>query len=87
MNNGWTLERRKRQAEMIKTWRPWEKSTGPKTAEGKQASAKRGHKGGRREILRSLSRKLRTQQRELDVALLIGLRESGVDMQDKVTGL
>ena len=36
-NNGWTPERRKRQAEMIKNWKPWEQSTGPTTPEGKEA--------------------------------------------------
>jgi|WetSurMetagenome_2_1015567.scaffolds.fasta_scaffold32360_6 hypothetical protein len=35
MANGWTPERRARQAEMIRTWRPWEKSTGPRTPDGK----------------------------------------------------
>jgi len=35
MANGWTPERRARQAAMIRTWKPWEKSTGPKTDEGK----------------------------------------------------
>lgn len=40
MSDGWTPERRARQAELIRTWRPWEKSTGPRTAAGKQASSK-----------------------------------------------
>jgi hypothetical protein len=31
----WTEERRKKQAEAIKRWKPWEKSTGPKTRQGK----------------------------------------------------
>jgi hypothetical protein len=31
----WTEERRKKQAEAIKRWKPWEKSTGPKTKDGK----------------------------------------------------
>lgn len=39
MSNGWTDERRARQREMIRTWRPWEKSTGPRTVEGKAVSA------------------------------------------------
>ncbi|HEY8190934.1 MAG TPA: hypothetical protein VIG74_00815, partial [Alphaproteobacteria bacterium] len=33
--NGWTPERRARQAALIRTWRPWTRSTGPKTAAGK----------------------------------------------------
>ena len=35
MGNGWTLERKARQAVLIKNWRPWDRSTGPKTLEGK----------------------------------------------------
>ncbi|MCC7305630.1 MAG: hypothetical protein IT558_05150, partial [Alphaproteobacteria bacterium] len=34
-NTGWTPERRARHAEAIRRWKPWEKSTGPKTARGK----------------------------------------------------
>ena len=35
MNNGWTAERRARQSALIRTWKPWEQSTGPRTDEGK----------------------------------------------------
>ncbi|MDA8416482.1 MAG: hypothetical protein M0Z78_05340 [Betaproteobacteria bacterium] len=40
MANGWTPERRARQAELIRTWKPWTRSTGPQTPEGKIASSK-----------------------------------------------
>ena len=41
-SNGWTPERRARQAELIRAWKPWEQSTGPKSPEGKAiASANR----------------------------------------------
>lgn len=33
--SAWTPERRAQQAERIRLTKPWEKSTGPKTAEGK----------------------------------------------------
>lgn len=69
MNNGWTLERKKRQAKLIKNWRPWEKSTGPRTEKGKQASAMRGYKGGTRKMLRELGKALREQQGELEKIL------------------
>jgi len=36
--NGWTQERRARQAENIKRWKPWEKSTGPTSKKGKARS-------------------------------------------------
>lgn len=48
MANGWTPERRARQAALIKTWKPWQKSTGPKTEEGKAASASNSTKHGMR---------------------------------------
>lgn len=48
MANGWTSERRARQSELIRTWRPWERSTGPRTAEGKARVAQNGtgYRGG-----------------------------------------
>src|SRR5262252_7177299 len=36
---GWTRERRARQAVLIRAWKPWTRSTGPKTARGKAVSA------------------------------------------------
>ena len=39
MANGWTIERRVRQAAMIHTWKPWESSTGPQTSKGKLSSS------------------------------------------------
>lgn len=39
MNNGWTPERRARQAALIRSWKPWERSTGPRTESGKAAAS------------------------------------------------
>lgn len=64
MANGWSPERRARQAELIQQWRPWEKSTGPRTAEGKARTARNGFKGGDRPKLRALSRELNEALRE-----------------------
>ena len=36
----WTPEDRARQADLIRTQKPWEKSTGPKTERGKRASSR-----------------------------------------------
>jgi hypothetical protein len=56
-----TSEHRALRAELIRRWKPWEKSTGPKTAEGKARAAVRGYKGGTRTLLRALSKTLREQ--------------------------
>lgn len=69
MGNGWTPERRARQAELIRTWRPWAKSTGPRTAEGKARTSRNGFKGGFRATLRDLARELNAALREQREAL------------------
>ena len=66
MANGWTLERRARQAERIREWRPWEQSSGPKTEAGKAAVARNPWKGGTRQVLRDLARALDEQRKGLD---------------------
>lgn len=42
----WTKESRQRQSELIRTWQPWTKSTGPRTAEGKAAIAMNNYRTG-----------------------------------------
>jgi hypothetical protein len=54
MASTWTPERRARQAELIKTWQPWSKATGPVTAEGKTKSSMNAYRGGFRPLLREL---------------------------------
>lgn len=54
--NGWTPERRAKQAELIRSWRPWEKSTGAQTTEGKARVAMNAWRGGRRQKLREQAR-------------------------------
>ena len=59
MANGWTPERRARQAELIRNWKPWERSTGPRTAKGKLKVSRNGYKGNTRRALRNLALALR----------------------------
>ncbi|MCO6441407.1 MAG: hypothetical protein J5I81_10045 [Nitrococcus mobilis] len=54
--NGWTPERRARQAEAIRRWKPWAKSTGPRTDEGKARSSRNAYRGGHWRKLRELSK-------------------------------
>lgn len=60
MANGWTPDRRARQAELIRNWKPWERSTGPKTDAGKAVVARNAWKGGVREELRAVRAVLRS---------------------------
>lgn len=61
-----TAEHRRRQAERIQEWKPWEQSTGPRTAEGKAKVARNAYKGGQRQRLRQLNRILRDLEHTLD---------------------
>ncbi|WP_224790004.1 hypothetical protein [Pseudomonas fluorescens] len=54
-------ERRARQAELIRQWRPWEQSTGPRSAEGKAVASRNAWTGGIRPLLRGLAQELREQ--------------------------
>jgi len=36
----WTEERKARQAALIRSWKPWTRSTGPRTTEGKRIASK-----------------------------------------------
>ena len=54
MVNGWTWERRAKQAELIRQWKPWKQSTGPKSFEGKQRVGSNAYKGGHRSKLREI---------------------------------
>ena len=65
MANGWTSERRARQAALIQRWKPWERSTGPKTPEGKARVSRNAFKDGWRAQLRELSRLLREHDQTL----------------------
>ena len=51
-----TKEHREMRARMIHEWKPWEKSTGPKTDEGKKRASLRGYKGGLRKKERALTK-------------------------------
>jgi hypothetical protein len=55
-------------AQLIQRWKPWEKSTGPKSDEGKAESAMRGYKGDLRGMLRGLRAILREQAEALNEA-------------------
>ena len=65
MANGWTTERRKRQAELIRRWQPWLHSTGAKTPEGKAVSSQNAYKHGMCKLLKEMSILLKRQKQQL----------------------
>ena len=61
-----TPEHRRLRAELIRKWRPWEKSTGPKSSAGKARVSRNADKGGHRAMLRDLARLLGEQREALE---------------------
>lgn len=55
---------------MIRTWKPWQQATGPRTAEGKARSSRNAYKGGHwlrlRELVRLVNEEVRVA-REMTV--------------------
>lgn len=60
----WTPERRQRQSELIRQWKPWAKSTGPQSPDGKERVSRNAWKGGHRTQLRELARLVNTEVME-----------------------
>ena len=58
---GWTPERRKRQSEAIRRWKPWQQSSGPKSPEGRAVVALNAWTGGHGAQLRELSKMVKEQ--------------------------
>ena len=71
MVTGWNSERRPKQSAAIRQWRPWENSTGPRTADGKRRVSRNAYRGGRRAEFRQLMRQVRELLREQDECLSI----------------
>jgi hypothetical protein len=64
MATAWTSERRTRQAELIRTWKPWTQATGPRTPDGKAKASRNAWSGGHWRELRELSRLVNAEIRE-----------------------
>ncbi len=83
MNKGWTPERRAKQAAAIRRWKPWQKSTGPKSTAGKQKASQNAYKeGGWAELqreLRVLKKMMREQEEMLASSSLLRLNITTYD--------
>ena len=83
MANGLTAIRRRRHAKAIKRWRPWERSTGPRTSEGKARVARNAYHGGERQKVRVLAKQrnaLIERERTVSGAYGTTTRLAGSDM-------
>jgi hypothetical protein len=72
-----TAAHRRLRSQLIRRWRPWEYSTGPRTEQGKGKSSRNAWKGGVRAALRRLSKLLKLQAQgveEIDEALTVQRR-------------
>lgn len=70
--SGWSDERRARHAAAIRKWKPWERSTGPRTAEGKTKVAHNALKHGRRSAAaRMLWEALSAQKQFLRLGMIL----------------
>ena len=58
-----TKEHRQMRSQMIHQWKPWLKSSGAKTEEGKTVSSMNAYKGGLRQEQRELNRQLNEQMK------------------------
>lgn len=67
-----TPEHRALRAALIRRWKPWERSTGPKTPEGKKKAAMRGFKGAERAQLRRIAKALKQQSVEMTDVIRLG---------------
>jgi hypothetical protein len=68
MAGAWTEERKARQRELIRTLKPWEKSTGPRTKAGKDVVSRNAYEGALWLTIRRLSVKTTRIIRELKAA-------------------
>ena len=72
-----TEKHRHLRARLIHRWRPWEDSTGPRTAKGKAISSRNAWKGAVRPRMRRLARALSEQAEALSALARDGHDDKG----------
>lgn len=58
----WTDAERKRQSELIQSWKPWLLAKGATTPEGKKASSMNAFKGGFKSSFRNILKEFKQQK-------------------------
>ena len=64
MATHWSSERRAKQSALIRTWKPWEQSSGPRTPEGKAKASRNAWTGGHWAMMRELSKLVNSEVRQ-----------------------
>ena len=82
----WTEEERRKQAEAVKRWKPWEKSTGPKSRAGKDRAKMNALKHGNYALSRQALRLALQLNRDFlkQVALWVALDEREALLRNEV---
>jgi hypothetical protein len=65
MARNWSPEEREKHAAAMREWKPWKKSTGPKTPEGKAVSAQNAEKSGLYSAEMQLLKELMREQKRI----------------------
>ena len=60
----WSPERRKKQSEAIRQWKPWNQSTGAKSLAGKTIVSRNAWKGGHGATIRQITKQLNEVMRQ-----------------------
>ena len=66
MPRKWTVEQRQQQAEAIRSRKPWEQSTGPRSTEGKVKVSQNAYRGGTRAQMAKINRVLNQYGHTID---------------------
>ncbi|MEA5511962.1 hypothetical protein VB715_19500 [Crocosphaera sp. UHCC 0190] len=73
----WTKSARKRQSQLIKQWKPWNHSTGPRTSEGKHISSQNARKCPEEiQVMLNYAKQTKTTLKKLNEELVEKMIES-----------
>lgn len=85
--NSWTLERRKKQRERIMQNKPWLKSTGPITEDGKKASSQNARSNFIKFSCAELDQLMRKQDKVLRKLSKLDFEQEKQDLENEIAGI